>query len=174
MEKGRTKNIKLKRELGLWSTTLCGVGIILGAGIYALVGKAAGIAGDAVWLSFLIASIVASLTGLSYAELSSRFPKAGAEYDYTKNAFGKRIAFIVGWLIFIGGSIAAAAVALGFAGYFAVLFHTPIVLVAILLIIATSYIVYYGIKQSAWLAHTHRSRWINFNNSARTCIRKSE
>ena len=72
----------LKRELGLTEATLCGIGIILGAGIYALVGKAAGMAGNGVWISFFIAAVVAAFSGLSYAELSSIFPRAGAEYVY--------------------------------------------------------------------------------------------
>jgi APA family basic amino acid/polyamine antiporter len=143
---------KLKRELGLFEATLCGVGIILGAGIYALVGKAAGLGGNAVWISFLIASLIAVFTGLSYAELSSMFPKAGAEYVYIRKAFGKRLAFLIGWLIITGGVIAGATVALGFAGYFSALFNIPVVPVAIGLILVLSLIIFYGIKQSVWFA----------------------
>ncbi len=106
----------LKRELGLLEVTLSGIGIILGAGIYALIGKAAGLAGNTVWLSFAISSMIAVFTGLSYAELSSMFPKAGAEYEYVRNAFGKKLAFIIGWLIILSGVIGAATVALGFGG----------------------------------------------------------
>ncbi|MEM7819520.1 MAG: APC family permease [Candidatus Aenigmatarchaeota archaeon] len=146
------KHITLKRELGLIETTMCGVGIILGAGIYALVGKAAGIAGNAVWISFLLGAIVAALTGLSYAELSSMFPKASAEYEYIRKSFGKRIAFIIGWLIIFSGAIAGATVALGFAGYFNSLFSIPIIPMAIILIILLSFIIFYGIKQSAGVA----------------------
>ena len=65
----------LKREVGLFAITSWGVGIILGAGIYVLIGEAAGIAGNSVWLSFILGAMVATLTGLSYAELSSVFPK---------------------------------------------------------------------------------------------------
>jgi APA family basic amino acid/polyamine antiporter len=148
----KEKKPRLKRTLGLWETTLCGVGIILGAGIYALVGKAAGLGGSAVWISFLIAALVAAFTGLSYAELSSMFPKAGAEYDYSWHAFGRGIAFIVGWLLIFGGIISAAAVALGFAGYFKALFGTSLLLVAIILILISSFILMYGIKESAILA----------------------
>jgi basic amino acid/polyamine antiporter, APA family len=146
------KGTKLKRELGLFEATLCGVGIILGAGIYALVGKSAGLAGNAVWISFLIAAIVAGFTGLSYAELSSMFPKSGAEYVYTKKAFGKGIAFLVGWLVIVSGIIASTAVALGFAGYFAALFGTAIIPVAIGLLLVSTLIIFYGIKQSVRVA----------------------
>jgi APA family basic amino acid/polyamine antiporter len=93
-----SEKVALKRELGLTEVTLSGVGIILGAGIYALIGKAAALAGNSVWLSFTLASLIAVFTGLSYAELSSMFPRASAEHEYTSNAFGKRLAFIIGWL----------------------------------------------------------------------------
>jgi APA family basic amino acid/polyamine antiporter len=142
----------LRRALSLWEATICGVGVIVGAGIYALVGKAAGLGGSAVWLSFVIAALVAAFTGFSYAELSSMFPKAGAEYDYSWHAFGRFIAFIVGWLIIIGGVVSAATVALGFAGYAKALFGFPVLLMAAIAIVASSAILVYGIKESAILA----------------------
>ena len=82
---------ELKRQLGLFETTMYGVGLILGAGIYALIGDAAGKAGNSVWISFVIGGIAAVFTGLSYAELSSMYPKAAAEYTYIKNAFRSKI-----------------------------------------------------------------------------------
>ncbi len=62
---------ELKRGLGLARITIFGIGITLGAGIYVLIGEAAGLAGNALLLYFLLASPVALFTGLSYAELSS-------------------------------------------------------------------------------------------------------
>ena len=108
---------ELKRTLGLTQCTLMGVGVMLGAGIYALVGQVALMAGNMVWLSFLFTSFVAACTGLSYAELSSFIPKAGGEYYYAQRAFGNFVAFLVSWMLIIGIAIASAAVALGFAGY---------------------------------------------------------
>ena len=81
--------MSLKRSLSLWEVTLMGVGVILGAGIYVIIGEAVGLTGNAIWLAFIIGSIVATFSGLSYAELSSRYPKAGAEYTYVKQAFGR-------------------------------------------------------------------------------------
>ncbi|MBI4015036.1 MAG: amino acid transporter, partial [Candidatus Aenigmarchaeota archaeon] len=66
----------LKKELSLWTATLYGVGIILGAGIYVLIGQGAAIAGDALWMSFVVAALIAFFTGMSYAELAGMFPKA--------------------------------------------------------------------------------------------------
>jgi APA family basic amino acid/polyamine antiporter len=93
--------------------TLSGIGIILGAGIYALIGKGAALAGNALWLSFTISAGIAVLTGLSYAELSAMFPKAGAEFEYVRRGFGIRAAFVIGWFIILSGLIGAALVALG-------------------------------------------------------------
>ncbi len=146
------KKVALKRELGLIEITLSGIGIILGAGIYALIGKAAGLAGNSIWLSFALSALIAVFTGLSYAELSSIFPKASAEYEYIINAFGKRLAFIVGWLIIWSGVIGASTVALGFAGYFNALFNMPVKTTAIILIVILSFIIFYGIKESARFA----------------------
>ena len=146
------EKLELKRELGLFEVTLSGVGIILGAGIYALIGKAAGLAGNSVWLSFAIAALIAIFTGLSYAELSSIFPKASAEYEYTCHAFGKRLAFVVGWLIIFSGVIGASTVALGFGGYFDALTGVPVLTSAVLLIFVLSLVLLWGIKISAWFA----------------------
>ena len=147
-----SEKVALKRELGLFEVTLSGIGIILGAGIYALIGKASGLAGNSLWMSFSISALIAILTGLSYAELSSMFPKASAEYEYTAHAFGKRLAFIIGWLIILSGAIGASTVALGFGGYFKVLFSMPIITSAFVLIIALSFLLFLGIKESALFA----------------------
>ena len=146
--KKQLRKYHLSRELGLLSVTLSGVGIIFGAGIYALIGKGALLAGNAVWLSFVLGAVFAIFTGLSYAELSSMLPKAGAEYVYVENAFGRKLAFVIGWLIIVSGVIAGATVSLGFAGYFSALFKTPLVSTAIGLIIALTLLNLYGIKQT--------------------------
>lgn len=107
----------LHRTLGLGEVTAGGVGIIIGAGIYVLIGEATAQAGAAVWLGFLLAAVVCALTALSYAELASMFPTAAAEYEYTRQAFPKWLALVVGWVMVAGLVIAAAAVSLGFARY---------------------------------------------------------
>ncbi len=146
------KKVSLRRTLGLFEVTISGVGIILGAGIYALIGEAAGLAGNTVWISFALSALVAVFTGLSYAELASMFPKAAAEYEYTSQAFGRFAAFLVGWLIIFSGVVGAATVALGFAGYFRALTGAPLLPSALLLLAALSAVLFSGIKQSARLA----------------------
>lgn len=148
----RSDRTGLKRDLGLFEVTLSGVGIILGAGIYALIGKAAELAGNSVWIAFALAALIAVFTGLSYAEFSSIFPRASAEYEYTNRAFGKRLAFVIGWLIIFSGVIGASTVALGFGGYFEALTGASALPSAVLLILALSIILLWGIKISAWFA----------------------
>ncbi|WP_292518107.1 amino acid permease [Methanoculleus sp.] len=143
---------KLRRELGLAAVTLSGVGIILGAGIYALLGEAAGMAGNAVWLTFTIAATIAAFSALSYAELSSMFPHASAEFEYVSNAFGRRLAFVVGWLIIFSGVFGAATVSLGFAGYFSDLVGFPVLPSAALIIILLAGVLFSGIKETARVA----------------------
>ncbi|MEX1254070.1 MAG: APC family permease [Dehalococcoidia bacterium] len=141
---------KLRRSLGLFETTLGGIGIILGAGIYALVGEVAGKAGDALWLSFLMAAGMAAVIGLGYAELASTFPRAGADFEYTRRALGPRAAFVVGWLIVIGNLVAAAAVALGFGGYLSYFIDLPATPLALGALVVATLIAFYGIKQAVW------------------------
>lgn len=143
---------ELKRQLGLFQATMYGVGLILGAGIYVLIGEAAGIAGNTVWMSFIIGAIIATFTGLSYAELASMYPKAAAEYVYVRNAFKNNfVAFIIGWLIIFTAIVSASTVALGFGGYFTGFSGSPIVISAILLVIALSLVNFCGIKESSWM-----------------------
>ncbi len=144
--------MKLKRDLTLADLVFYGVGIILGAGIYVLIGHSAGIAGNGVWMSFIIAAVVASFTGLSYAELSSMYPKDAAEFTYVKTAFKDTTAgFIMGWLTFFTTVIACAVVALGFGNYFSSLTGLGVVASAAMIIIVFSIINYIGIKVSARL-----------------------
>ncbi|MBN2603990.1 MAG: amino acid permease [Candidatus Thermoplasmatota archaeon] len=141
--------MKLERSLGFWEVTLMSVGIILGAGVYVLIGEASGLSGNGLWISFIFAAVVASFTGLSYAELSSRFPEAGAEYVYVEHSFGKNFAWIVGWLIIAGSIIGAATVAIGFANYFSALFKTPIVTIALAVLVVCGIILIIGVKETA-------------------------
>lgn len=140
----------LEKKIGLFGLTASGVGMILGAGIYALLGNAAGIAGNSVWISFLLGAFISSFTGLSYAELSSSIPVAAAEYSYVREAFGGEMApFLVGWIIIFTEIVSASTVALGFAGYFKGLFGVPIILTSFILILLLSLMNLVGIQESS-------------------------
>src|SRR5688572_6522040 len=104
----------LNRSLNLPQLVFYGVGSMIGAGIYSVIGAAAGEAGSGLWLSFIFAGVAAFLTVLSYAELISMFPKTGAEYQFLKHAFPKRrvLPFMAGWLIALNAAATSATVAL--------------------------------------------------------------
>ena len=143
---------ELHRSLGLGSLTFYGVGLILGAGVYSILGEAAGIAGEALWMSLLLGSVAALLTGLSYAELATMFPKAGAEYVYVREAWpGMRwLPGTLGWVLVVAGFATTATVALAFAGY-ASLFGAfpPWVFAGTLVAVAVAVNVV-GVREASW------------------------
>jgi basic amino acid/polyamine antiporter, APA family len=142
----------LKRKLGLFSLTTSGVGLILGAGIYAIIGEAAGLAGPQLWLSFLIGAFISSFTGLTYAELATTIPKAAAEYNYVQTAFQNNLgSYLVGWTIIMTESFASATVALAFAGYLQAFINISVVLIALILLLILSIINFLGIEFSSRL-----------------------
>ena len=139
----------LRRELGLSEAVVYGVGLILGAGIYAILGEATGVTGGSIVLSFLLAAVIAALTGLSYAELSSMFPKAEGDYIYVREAFDREL---VSDLTAVGrlfmGVISTAAVALAFSGYLSAFVDVPPVPIAIALIVVMSVVNFWGLELS--------------------------
>jgi len=143
--------VGLRRVLGLVEVTAGGVGIIIGAGIYVLLGAATAHAGPLVWVAFLIAAGLSALTGLSYAELSSMFPSAAGEYEYTRQAWPEWVAFVVGWTMIMGLLVAAATVSLGFGRYAGHFVDVDPRAAALALLLAVSVIATLGIKQSARL-----------------------
>ncbi len=125
----------LKRVFGLTTLLIYGVGDILGAGIYAVVGKVAGLSGSAVWISFLMAMVVAALTALSYAELGSRLPKSGGVAYFVQKAFRTDwLSVLVGWLMFCTCLVSMATISKAFAGYlttFAPIIPASVVILAL-------------------------------------------
>lgn len=142
---------KLKRALGLSECIFFGVGSILGAGIYAMIGKVAGLGGNMVWMAFIIASLTAIFSALSYAELSALFPKAGGEYVYIKKAAGQKAGTFFGMMISLNGIISGATVSLGFAGYFSQLIGVPALLASLGIILLIFLVNVSGIRQSSRL-----------------------
>ena len=138
---------QLKRTLNFWDVIMFGVGGIVGAGIYAIIGQAAAISGNMLWLSFTIAALVALLTGLSYAEFVSRFPDAGGSYEYIKKGIGERTALFLSIFMAFTGIVSVAAIAISFAEYLNRLWQIPswlavigiIILMALFNIIGSKY-----------------------------------
>ena len=141
----------LQRVLGLTEVTAGGVGIIIGAGIYVLLGAATAHAGSLVWVAFLFAAMLSALTGLSYAELSSMFPSAAGEYEYTRRALPEWVAFVIGWTMIVGLVVAAATVSIGFGRYARYFLEIDARVAALGLLAAVSMVAMGGVKQSARL-----------------------
>jgi len=156
LKAGEQNEPSLKRNVSLFQAVMYGVGLILGAGIYVLIGDVAGIAGNAMWISFVISAVIATFTGLSYAELSSMFPKSAAEFVFVKNAFkNNMLAFVAGWLTTFVAIASAAAVAIGFSSYLTSFFpQLDPLFVAVVLVAALSAINFVGIRESMWMNTT--------------------
>ena len=140
---------ELRRTIGLPAATLYGTGLILGAGIYAVIGVAIGATGPSVVFAFVIAAVVALFTGLSYADLSSRYPTGEAEYLYTLRAFSsRRLSELTALGRVATGVISAAAVALAFGGYLSAIVPIEPVISAVGLLGAATVINWWGIEAS--------------------------
>ncbi|MBL8536726.1 MAG: amino acid permease [Hyphomonadaceae bacterium] len=107
----------LKRTLSWPHLVALGVGAIVGAGIYALIGQGAGQAGPGVILSFGIAGLICACAALCYAELATMMPASGSAYTYTYSSLGELAAWIVGWALILEYSVVVSAVAVGWSGY---------------------------------------------------------
>ncbi len=141
---------ELKKSLSLSLLTLYGLGNILGAGIYVLIGKVVATAGIFTPWSFLIASLIAGLTAFTYAELSSRYPLSAGEAVYLQAGFEiKLLSAGVGILIILAGIVSAAAIVRGFVGYFQQFWSLPAPVVTTLLVIALGSLAIWGKPDSA-------------------------
>jgi len=140
----------LKRHIGLVALILYGVGDILGAGIYGLVGKAAGQVGHAVWLAFLVSAIAAGLTGLTYASLGSRYPKAGGTAYVILRIFDNAfLSFVVGFAVLASCLTSMATATRVFAGYFIAQFPgLPLGVVMVGFAAALTLLIYRGIRET--------------------------
>ncbi len=145
---------QLHRTLNLPQLAFYGVGTMVGAGIYSVIGTAAGEAGSNLWISFIFAGIAAFLTVLSYAELASMFQKTGAEYQFLMHAFPRRplFSFMAGYLIALNAAATSATVALAFAGYLNFFVSVPTLLTAFLLLAACTAVNIAGIRESTWVS----------------------
>ncbi|MEY4252030.1 MAG: hypothetical protein RL691_911, partial [Actinomycetota bacterium] len=125
--------------------------MVIGAGIYILVGPATAHAGGLVWLSMLVAGALCALTAFSYMELTAMFPKSGSEYEFARQVFPDWIAFATGWAMTMALVVASAAVGLGFARYLNVFLDVNERLAALALIVAVGIIALTGMQHAKWL-----------------------
>jgi basic amino acid/polyamine antiporter, APA family len=146
------RNGDLRRDLTLLSAVAVGLGAIIGAGIFVVIGVAAGVAGPAFLIGLLIAGIVATFNALSSAQLAARFPHSGGTYEYGHQMLHPWLGFTAGWMFLASKLAAGGTVALGFAGYLAALVPgIPERLTAVGVILLLTLVNYFGIKKTGWL-----------------------
>jgi APA family basic amino acid/polyamine antiporter len=143
----------LERALGLGGLTFYGLGIILGAGIYSVLGAAAGLAGSSLWMCFVISGLVALPTALSYAELATTYPQASAEFTYLRRAWPRwpGVGLVTGLLVALSGAATCGTVAIAFAGYLRSFVEIPAMMVAWALLAAATGLNIIGVKESGWV-----------------------
>jgi APA family basic amino acid/polyamine antiporter len=169
LEEAATHAGGLKRALRALDLTFLGVGAIVGAGIFVLTGVAAAkYAGPAVTLSFVVAGFACAMAALCYAEFAAMIPIAGSAYSYSYATMGELVGWIIGWDLVLEYAVGAAAVAVGWSGYLAVILdgmgiHLPYALThapapgslmqmdlpALLIVLLISGILFIGISESA-------------------------
>ncbi|WP_321829015.1 APC family permease [Thalassovita sp.] len=143
----------LKRRIGLPLLTAYGVGVMVGAGIYVLVGAVAADAGIWAPLAFLFAGLVAAPTALSYAEFSTRLPEAGGEAVYVSEGLGLQwLGVLVGLAIVVTGTISAAAVLRGGAGYLTSVVPLPMAATIVVMGLSLIAVAIIGVLESLTLA----------------------
>jgi amino acid transporter len=148
-----TNSPALRRSLNLPLVILYGLGNILGAGIYVLIGKVAGEAGYLAPFAFLMASLIAGITAFSFCELTARFPVSAGEAAYIREGF--RLPYLslgVGLLIILTGVVSAATMTKGFVGYLNVFVELPPWLVIICLLALLGVVAVWGIAESVTVA----------------------
>lgn len=111
------RDSELIASLGRWPLLFLGVGTIIGSGIFVILGYAIPLAGPAVLLSFVFAGLVALISALAFAELSSAIPASGSSYSYAYMAFGELVAWAVAWMLILEYGVALAATAVGWGAY---------------------------------------------------------
>ena len=160
----------LKKVLGPVDLVLMGIGAIIGTGIFVLTGTGALTAGPALTVSFVIAALACGFAALCYAEFASAIPVSGSIYTYSYATLGEIVAWMIGWDLLLEYGLATSAVSVGWSGYFQSLMagfgmklpaalsaapgsvpgvHTVLNLPACLIMLAITWVVSYGVRESA-------------------------
>ncbi|HEX2475023.1 MAG TPA: APC family permease [Lacipirellulaceae bacterium] len=141
----------LLRTMGLFSLVVYGVGDMVGSGIYATVGIAAGRLGNAVWLAFVVSMVAALFTGMSYACLASRYPRAAGAAYVTHRAYGfSFLSYLVGLTVTASGLTSMATQTNAFAEYLRSMTGLSWYVIALTFLAVMTAINFWGIRQSMW------------------------
>src|ERR1700732_3655495 len=138
MEEAReTGDHSLKRTLGVFQLTALGVGAVIGAGIFVMVGLGAHYAGPGLTLSFVLSGLGCAFAALCYAEFAAMIPLAGSAYTYAYATLGELIAWIIGWDLTLEYAMGASTVSSGWSNHFIELLNI------------------FHVKMPLWLAYDH-------------------
>jgi APA family basic amino acid/polyamine antiporter len=107
----------LKPQLNFFDAVATGLAAILGAGIFAVIAPAAGIAGPALLVSLLIAAFVAFCNAISSAQMAAVFPRTGGTYEFGRRLLGEWWGFSAGWMFLTANTVGPGVIALAFGGY---------------------------------------------------------
>ena len=114
---GRKQDVTLKPQLSLFEAIATGLAAILGAGIFAIIAPAAGLAGPAILVSVCIAAFVALCNALSSIQLAAAFPRSGGTYEFGRRMLGERWGYIAGWMFLVANTVGPGVSALAFGSY---------------------------------------------------------
>lgn len=147
------KEQQLARSVGLFALVVYGIGDMVGAGIYATIGTAAGQMGNALWMGFAVSMVAALLTGLSYASIASRHPKAGGAAFVTERAFGSSfLAYVLGLTVAASG---LTSMATGSRAFSENLQHfvgdVPVTALILCFLGFLALVNWWGIRESLWV-----------------------
>jgi amino acid transporter len=144
---------QLNRAIGPWLLLFFIVGDMVGGGIYALVGEVGGVTGGAIWTAFLLALVLAVFTAFAYAELVTKYPKAGGAATYVHRAFKSPfLSFMVAFAVALSGITSASALATAFSGdYLSQFITVPRILAALGVMLLLALINFWGIAESVKL-----------------------
>ncbi|MCB0912841.1 MAG: amino acid permease [Propionibacteriaceae bacterium] len=153
---------QLKKSLGALDLTVFGVGVVIGAGIFTLTGRAAhDVAGPSIVISFVVAAICCALAAMCYAEFASTVPVSGSAYTFSYASLGEIFAWIIGWDLILEMFLGASVVAQGWSAYLgsflnkfgialpeAISYGGAVDVPAMLLVLVLGVLVTVGIKES--------------------------
>lgn len=139
---------RLARKLTMFDAVVIGLGAMIGAGIFAVIGPVVQIAGTAALFALLIAAAIAYCNATSSAQLAALYPESGGAYIYGRKRLGSLWGFIAGWSFVVGKTASCAAMALTFASYAAPSHMRPLAIAAV---IALTLVNYFGVQKTAWI-----------------------
>ena len=147
------ESARLRRRLPLTLLVLYGLGVTVGAGIYVLIGLTASHAGMFTPIAFLVSALVVSLTGFTYAELSTRYPVSAGEAEYVRSAFQARWpALVIGLMVVIVGLVSSATISIGASAYLTQFIPLPDHIMILMIIVLLAIISVWGILESVAVA----------------------